>query len=84
MAETTPTPHSVLNEFIESIDWTLPLDQLKELITKHITATCKNNYHKVKMANVVAGLDNLEALQRYTFNALLKFENNGVLGLLPR
>ena len=84
METVTETPKSILNTFIETIDWTRPLEELKALVINHIHLFCRNNYHKVKMTNVVNESEDLESLQRYVFNALLKFEGSGVIGLLPR
>jgi len=77
-------PKSILNTFVESINWSMPMDQLKALILEHIGRYCKNPLHTKKMNLVVTGLDTVESLQRYTFNALLKFEGQGVVELIPR
>ena len=75
---------SILNEFIESVDWSKPLDELKAVVTKPVGQYCKNPMTRVKMIHIVGELDTLEKLQKYTFNALLKFEGDGVVQPIPR
>jgi|TARA_R110000868_G_scaffold243770_6_gene499822 hypothetical protein len=75
---------SILNTFIESIDWAQSMDDLKKLIIQHIGQYCKDHISKAKMTRVIQDIETLDQLQKYTFNALLKFEGQGVVGFLPR
>ena len=75
---------SILNTFIESIDWNQPLDALKAQILTHIQTQCKDTFSKKKMAVTVNGIQDLNKLQQYTFNSLLKFEGEGVISPIPR
>jgi hypothetical protein len=76
--------NSVLREFVESIDWNQSLEAIKALIVNHFSSTCKDSYSKQKLSHVVSQLKDVAALQRYTFNALLKYEGHGVVGMLAR
>lgn len=75
---------SILNSFIDSIDWTQPLEALKASIMSHIQVNCKDAYSKRKMAIAIHSIEDLTKLQQYTFNALLKFEGEGVIDPIPR
>ena len=75
---------SVLREYVEAIDWNQPLEDLQKSIIEHFSATCTNAHSKQKLNYIVSQLGDVAKLQAYAFNALLKFEGHGVIGVLPR
>jgi hypothetical protein len=75
---------SILRQFIETADWTESLDDIKTRVKTIIAELCQSPRDKGRMLREVDALPDLEKLQLYIFNALLKFEGQGVQGLLPR
>lgn len=75
---------SILRQFIDNADWSESLEDLKTKIKSVISELCQSPRDKGRMLREIDGLPDTERLQRYVFNALLKFEGQGVQGLLSR
>ena len=75
---------SLLHSFIDTANWSEPLDDIKSKVKVVVSELCKSHYDRVKMLREIDTIADIEKLQRYIFNSLLKFEGQGVTSLLPR
>lgn len=68
---------SILSRIAEEIFLARDLETAKAIFQKHVSESKIKTEDKAKMLSEVAGMTSLVKLQRYTANALLKYEGLG-------